>query len=559
MQKFTTLAALLALAGAATAQTAQVVIPKGMDPTYTGNTSLIWRNTAFHFQMFYDPSHFLDQGIDYPITITRLQFRAINGATSAGGETYVGTTIAMSSSPSSYAAPSTTFAANVGADVVTVYSGDVVCTAASGSTPNDWHIDVTLQTPFVYDPTGGLDLCLDVTAPFAPAPTGVPNNAASSSYTRDLARRLSTNNPASATGGLSSFASVIKMDYTAPGDLASATPYGAGCNDTALSFYENLGVQLWDLSGTAGSPNSVRMTPTGAGYVVTPGSNAWFTPTSADLALGDDALSAAQPLGFSFPYPGGITTDILVCSNGFAWLDTAQTAATFAGNPTRLLGEAPRLAPLWHDMNPTTGGTVHFDVDPSGTAAYVTWLAVPRFGVAASLNTCQLALFADGSVEYRYEVCDVGPGLVGFSIGGGANDPGNTDISAAIPFTTVADQYPLTLANTNRPKINSTFNVEVRNIVPSAVIAGVNFGFGPQSPGLDLAFIGAPTCELNAQIALSVPLTISGATTPISLTIPNDPTLNNVHLYAQAFTVAPGVNQGGIVLSNGLDVGFGLN
>ncbi|MGA0870839.1 MAG: hypothetical protein ACO3UM_18070, partial [Planctomycetota bacterium] len=412
---------------------------------------------------------------------------------------------------------------------------------------------------FVYDPTGGLDLCLDVTAPFAPAPTGVPNNAASSSFTRDLARRLSTNNPASATGSLSAFASVIKMDYTAPGDLASAAPYGAGCNDTALSFYENLGVQLWDLSGTAGSPNSVRMTPTGPGYVVTPGSNGWFTPASADLALGDDTLSAVQPLGFSFPYPGGSTADIKVCSNGFVWLDSAQTAATFAGNPTRLLGEAPRLAPLWHDMNPSTGGSVHFDVDPSGTAAYVTWLAVPRFGVATSLNTCQLALFADGSVEYRYEVCDVGPGIVGFSLGGGANDPGNIDISAAIPFTTDTDQYPLTLANTNRPKINSTFGLEIRNIVPSAAVAGLNFGFAPQTPALDLAFIGAPGGALNAQITLSVPEAISGATTPLSLAIPNDPTLNNVHLYAQAYTFAPGVNQGGIVLSNGLDVGFGFN
>jgi hypothetical protein len=537
----------------------QVVIPQGMDPNYTGNTGLTWRNSAFRYQMLYAPAHFLNQGIDYPITITRLQFRAINGATSAGGETYVGTTIAMSSSPSSYAAPSTTFANNIGADVVTVYSGDVVCSAASGSTPNDWVIDITLQTPFVYDPTGGLDLCLDVTAPNAPSPTGVPNMAASSSFTRDLARRVSTASPGSATGSASSFASVIKMDYIAPGDLAAATPYGAGCNDTALSFYENLGVQNWDLSGTAGSPNSFRMTPTGTGYSVTPGSNGWFTPASADLALTDDSLSAVQPLGFTFPYPGGSTTDIKVCSNGFVWLDTTQTAATFAGTPARLLGEAPRLAPLWHDMNPASGGTVHFDVDPSGTAAYATWLNVPRFGSTTEFTTCQVALFADGSAEFRYEACDVGPGIVGFSLGGGANDPGNFDLSADIPFTTEADQFPLTLANVNRPKINATFNVEVRNIVATAGVAGINFGLIQQTPAVDLAFIGAPTCELLTGIALSMPLTVTGSTEAVAFAIPNDPTMNGAHLYSQAFTFATGVNQGGIVLSNGLDLLFGLN
>ncbi|MDA1221961.1 MAG: hypothetical protein O3B85_08055 [Planctomycetota bacterium] len=558
MHKLTALTAALALATGAVAQSPYVVVPQGMETSYAGNTGLTWRNTAFRYQMIYDTTHFLDQGIDYPITMTRLQFRAINGSTSVGGETYTGTTITMSSSPSDWATTSTDFATNVGTDVVTVFSGDVVCTPASGSTPNDWIIDITLQTPFVYDPTSGLDLCLDVTAPFAPAPTGVPNMAASSNATH-LARRNSTATPTAATGALSYFASVVKIDFTPPGDLASVTPYGAGCNDTSLSYYENLGVQLWDLSGTAGSPNSLRMTPAGSGYSVTPGSNGWFTPTSADLALGDDTLSAVQPLGFTFPYPGGSTTDVLVCSNGFVWLDAAQTAATFAGDPTRLLGEAPRLAPLWHDMDPSVGGTVQFDVDPSGTAAYVTWTNVPRFGVATSLNTCQVALYADGSVEYRYEVCDVGPGLIGFSVGGGSNDPGSTDISAALPFVTVADQYPLTLATTNRPRVNATFNMELRNVVPTAVVAGVNFGFAPQTPALDLAFIGAPTCELLAGIALSVPVAVTGGTIPLSLTVPNDPTLNNVHLFSQAFTFASGVNQGGILFSNGLDLGFGLN
>ena len=101
--------------------------------------------------------------------------------------------------------------------------------------------------------------------------------------------------------------------------------------------------------------------------------------------------------------------------------------------------------------------------------------------------------------------------------------------------------------------------MELRNVVPTAVVAGVNFGFAPQTPALDLAFIGAPTCELLAGIALSVPVAVTGGTIPLSLTVPNDPTLNNVHLFSQAFTFASGVNQGGILFSNGLDLGFGLN
>ncbi|MEY2981003.1 MAG: hypothetical protein RL562_1230, partial [Planctomycetota bacterium] len=76
---------------------------------------------------------------------------------------------------------------------------------------------------------------------------------------------------------------------------------------------------------------------------------------------------------------------------------------------------------------------------------------------------------------------------------------------------------------------------------------------------VDLAFIGAPTCELLTGIALSMPLTVTGSTEAVAFAIPNDPTMNGAHLYSQAFTFATGVNQGGIVLSNGLDLLFGLN
>src|SRR5690606_14838799 len=92
------------LVGIAVLQTAiaaqSVVVPNGMAQSNTGTSTFVWRNTEFHFQMLYDPQHFLAQGVNYPITISRLQFRAAGGATSTGGETYNGVTVQMSSSPS---------------------------------------------------------------------------------------------------------------------------------------------------------------------------------------------------------------------------------------------------------------------------------------------------------------------------------------------------------------------------------------------------------------------------------------------------------------------------
>ena len=75
MHKLTALTAALALATGAIAQSPYVVVPQGMETSYAGNTGLTWRNTAFRYQMIYDTTHFLDQGIDYPITMTRLAAR----------------------------------------------------------------------------------------------------------------------------------------------------------------------------------------------------------------------------------------------------------------------------------------------------------------------------------------------------------------------------------------------------------------------------------------------------------------------------------------------------
>ncbi|MBK8977456.1 MAG: hypothetical protein IPM29_16210 [Planctomycetes bacterium] len=554
MRTLLTLVSAAALAAAASTQTQQVVIPKGMTTSHPGTTSLTWRNTLFHFQMLYDPSHFLDQGIDYPITITRMQFRASSGATSVGGDTYIGVTAMMCSSPSTYAAPSTTFATNLGVDTTTVFTGNVVCLPAAGTSPNTYIIDIPLQTPFVYDPTSGLNFLIDVNAPTAPVPAALPNMASSSSNATHLARRISTATANAATGALSDFASVVLLDFTPPPNLGAVTPYGAGCNDISVSWYENLTTGSFDLSNS-----SIRMVPNGTGYNVVPGSNAWFTPVAANLGLTDDSLSPAQPLGFTFPFPGGSTTDIKICSNGFVWLDTTQTAATFSGDPALLLGQAPRFAPLWHDMDPSMGGTVTFDIDPSGQIAYATWDQVPLFTNLASLNTFQVALYASGDVEYRYQGCTSDPGIFGWSPGGNANDPGSIDVSASLPFATFADVFPLVLAHLDRPRINRTLNLEVRNVPGDTTLIALNIGVFKVDPPLNLGVIRMPGCFQHASIDVGVGLPAVVPTTPLSFGVPNLPVLIGVHAYLQALGASPSGNPTGILTTNGLDLLIGQN
>ncbi|MDA0373714.1 MAG: hypothetical protein O2865_08005 [Planctomycetota bacterium] len=557
MNKTTCLLALLLSSGAALAQ-ANLVVPAGMANSNPGSTGLAWRNTAFHFQMLYDDSHFTSQGINYPIVISRLQYRAAGGRTSAGGEVYSGITVQMTTSPSDWSAPSTTFANNLGADVTTVFQGNVTCLAAAGTSPNTYIIDIPLATPFVYDPSLGQDLLIDVDAPTAPLPTGVPSMGASSNASH-LARRISTTTVGSPTGSLSYFACVVLMDYAPQPNVATATSYGAGCVSQAVSFHEPFLPGTFDLGGTAGAPNSILLNPLSTGYVVVPGSNAWATPTSTALTLGDDELTPPITLPFTFSYPGGSTTDILVCSNGFVYLDPAQTSTSAAGSVAGLLTFGPRLAPLWNDLDPSTGGSVYYDVDLSGNVVYVTWDQVPLFGNGAALSTIQLAMYSDGRVEYRYQDVQNATAVTGWSPGNGARNGGDVDISVSMPFLCEADQEPLSLIGVGRPKLGSSFALEVREIPSAAFLGAISLGFTQIVPGIDLTSVGMARCFQHTTFDATFAFTPSGGTQSMPLNIPATPALAGVHVYGQAIANGTPYTPSGVLTSNGIDLLLDLN
>ncbi|MEC7584350.1 MAG: trypsin-like peptidase domain-containing protein [Planctomycetota bacterium] len=151
------------------------------------------------------------------------------------------------------------------------------------------------------------------------------------------------------------------------GGGATATNYGQGCYEQTASFLEEFPAGSFDLSGTGSVPNVVRFTPMGtpvSGYAVAAAPPAWRNPTSADLGLGDDAVTPSQFLGFGFQYPGGLTAVTRMCSNGYVWLNGATTTADWSPTAAELVSEPARLCPLWMDLNPAGGGNTHFDVTP---------------------------------------------------------------------------------------------------------------------------------------------------------------------------------------------------
>lgn len=159
----------------------------------------------------------------------------------------------------------------------------------------------------------------------------------------------------------------------------------------------------------------------------------WNPNLGSDLRLSDDSLAVGLQLGFNFPHPGGagVTNLVDVSSNGFVWLVSGSSNSTgcCSGSSSALLADPARIAPVWMDLNPSAGGSVHFR--SNATEAIVTWLEVPEFP-AAGANTVQLQMFPDGRfVIFHRALTDPGTHslLVGVSAGNGASDPGEIDYS----------------------------------------------------------------------------------------------------------------------------------
>jgi hypothetical protein len=207
------------------------------------------------------------------------------------------------------------------------------------------------------------------------------------------------------------------------------------------------------------------------------------------------------------------------------------------------------------DVDPSSGGTTHYDFDAASGAHLFTWRAVPDRLFVLGANTFQIACFANGDVELRFGAMSQAPGyafpmLVGFTPGHGALDPGSTDLSAQLPLqpplaTFPVDQRPLGLVASGLPELGTTIGLQATNPTATsfgAVFVGVDALFPVSPVGADLGAIGAPGCVLNIDLAPSVSALIGngpGGSLTMPLSIPNVPALVGARFYAQAAWIDP--------------------
>ena len=343
------------------------------------------------------------------------------------------------------------------------------------------------------------------------------------------------------------------------GTTATVSSYGAGCVDGFASFYESFATApAFDLSNSALSLLSL-----GPNYIAVLGLTGFLAPSpgATALPLTDDSETTVT-LAAPFPFPGGSTTTLTVCSNGFVSVATGNGIG-FTPAVATMLGAAETAWWSWHDYLPSgTGPAGQVLFEQRGALALVTWNAVADFGVIGSASTWQMQFdTSTGSVHLAWQsMSGTGNGhLVGYSPGGPSRDPGSRDLSAAVsaPFLTgVADVVPLHLAATSRPVTGTTCTLTTTNIPGGTPFGAVLFGAVQFVPGIDLTSIGMPGCFRHTDGQVSLLFFPAGASHTLGVPIPAATPIG-LQAFAQSATFSPPLTPLGFISANAVALTVG--
>jgi hypothetical protein len=385
------------------------------------------------------------------------------------------------------------------------------------------------------------------------------NGANQSASTLELTIQCGEASNVAFTGGLFTPRVVNCNLYyvTGSGTFATASNYGTGCVHSFTSFYENFPVGAFDLANL-----TCGLIPNGGGYFVLGGFGTFLPPSAAAIALplANDSETTV-PLAASFPFPGGSTGALTVCSNGFVSVASGNGIGN-TPTPSTMLNAPQAAWWCWHDFAPAgpgPAGQVLFE--QTGTLAVITWNAVVDAFLTTS-STWQLQFdTASGIVIFAWQAMSSGGNgwLVGYSPAGNSLDPGNRDLSAALAsgFTTTAnDNVPLALRATSRPVLGSACNLLATAIPPGTPFGGFLFGSTQYDPGIDLSPIGMPGCSRYTDGTVVSIFLPTGASQPLAVSIPAGLPVG-VQAFVQAATFSPPLTPLGFIASNGVALTVG--
>jgi len=180
------------------------------------------------------------------------------------------------------------------------------------------------------------------------------------------------------------------------------------------------------------------------------------------IAIGDDA-TVPVALTRPFLFQGQAQNSVFVNSNGS--LSFGAGDVNFLPTVPTFLAGPPRISPLWTDLDPTgfLGNPGVVLVDTTSRPAAVHFVSVSQF-FSSSPNYFTAELGDRGAVTLKWGPTARGAGLVGMTQGGGAADPGPTDLSkrGLRPLGTTYENFLFNVTTRGVSNFDLFFN-EIKN------------------------------------------------------------------------------------------------
>jgi hypothetical protein len=166
------------------------------------------------------------------------------------------------------------------------------------------------------------------------------------------------------------------------------------------------------------------------------------------LPLTDDSSIEVPIAGFQFPFQGSQWSSVWVNANGN--LTFGAGSGDFSETVPEFLNGPPRIAAMWDDLSPfdDVSGAVQGLVVAEERAGklLIHYVSVPEF-LTVGTNYATVELDKGGGVTISYAATNRSDGLVGVTAGGGALDPGPSDLSKMPVLNVAGTVYELFLGS----------------------------------------------------------------------------------------------------------------
>lgn len=364
--------------------------------------------------------------------------------------------------------------------------------------------------------------------------------------------------------------STLQLIPTLPGYLpivftqsncADVQTYGLGCGGSDDAAYEMFAIGAIDICTTGSAITFLR---TGNSYTILDSLPGTFVPPSAAATIvsavddGYGQVTLSQPM----PVPGGTTTDLQVCTNGFVALSLNQPGpADYSPTVAEFVAfSEPTIAGPWYDWSPNQSGQLV--AEEVGGVLYITWDAVQPYN-GSSVDTFQYQFVlgtGDCTIVYDNMSFSGTSGwhtpLFGYTAGGAAA-PQSWDMSSVLPMgIMVADVGSTSLSlSSNAPVLGASWSLTSAGVDPISPIAIVFFGTAGSNPGVPLPLIGIPAPGCSAYLAnvlSSLSAANVGGSSNVQLPVPNNQALSGVSLFAQSLSLTLS-NPSNLLTSNGVE------